>query len=142
MIRTTAEQTIADIRLRIERLFQFRHSSRRPQRKTNDFRLTLRDIDGFIQIRFAVVEKENDIGRFAPEVVLNLHLGRIAGVARVQNRDGSVTGNCPLGPTMHRRKGHIHALVRVRSKKQIDDFWHRRFARPDEEKSRSPLLEE
>src|SRR5260370_34524975 len=61
------EQTIADIWLRIERLFQIRYSSCRPQRKANDFYLTWRDDDGFIQVGFVVIEQENDIRRFVAD---------------------------------------------------------------------------
>jgi hypothetical protein len=43
---------------------------------------------------------------------------------------------------MHWRECHVWALFNVRSKKPINDLLHRHFARSNEEKSRTSLLQE
>src|SRR6266498_4195924 len=94
------------------------------------------------QIRFALVEKEDEVGRLTSEVFFDLSCRGIARVARIQDGDRSMTGYVPVDPAMHRHQSNIHLLLGARCKKRVDDSVRRHFARSDEEKSRRPLLEE
>src|SRR5256885_8039922 len=94
------------------------------------------------QIRFDVVEKEDDVGRLTSEVFFHLSCPGTARVARIQDGDRSMTGYVPVDPAMHRHHSNIHLLLGARRKKRVDDSLRRYFARSDEEEPRRPLLEE
>ena len=134
------EQPVAHIRLRIERRLQLHFPPFRPKRKTNNSCLTRWDDDRLSQIQFAVVEKQRHVRRFALEFIRDLRFHGMIGVPGVQDGNRSMTGDRPIRPTMHRRQSYIYALIFLGSKKQVDDFLQRHFARSNEKKSRSPLL--
>src|SRR6266705_6145956 len=94
------------------------------------------------QIRFAVIEKKDDVGTLTYEVFFDLSCRGIACVARIQDGDRSMTRYVPVDPPMHGHESNIHLLLGARCKKRVDDSVRRHFAGSDEQESRRPLLEE
>ena len=78
-----SQQATAQGLLGLERLFQLRNPLFRSGGNANDLRFGRLRYPS--QVQFAIIEKENDIGRLPLEIFFDLNLDGLNGVPRIQH---------------------------------------------------------